>query len=158
VILNSFRFAIATVALLAGAVSASNRALANAPNIPGWLQEKVGTGDGQIAPVVLERARALYFDKVRKGAVRNPCYLAMDATRPSTAPDGSAKPRFYVICEAARTFKAMSSGYGNGRKLQRANFANGRQCAKNFSNAEGSKLTAGCADVTAEFRTSFNGY
>ncbi|WP_372570647.1 hypothetical protein [Ruegeria jejuensis] len=52
----------------------------------------------------------------------------------------------------------MSSGYGNGRKLRRANFSNGRQCAKNFSNAEGSKLTAGGSYITAETRTSFKGY
>jgi hypothetical protein len=52
----------------------------------------------------------------------------------------------------------VSSGYGNGRKLAKANFANGRQCARNFSNAEGSKLTAGGPYITAESRTSFKGY
>ncbi|WP_243694398.1 murein L,D-transpeptidase catalytic domain family protein [Shimia isoporae] len=82
----------------------------------------------------------------------------MDATRPSTASNGAALSRFYVICESSKTFKAVSSGYGNGRKLARANFSNGRQCARNFSNAEGSKLTAGGAYVTAESRTSFKGY
>jgi hypothetical protein len=40
--------------------------------IPPWLQAHVGTGDGQIAPVVLERARALYLKKSRDGAVNNP--------------------------------------------------------------------------------------
>ncbi|MCP4821326.1 MAG: hypothetical protein GY883_19250, partial [Shimia sp.] len=111
-----------------------------------------------IAPVVLERARSHYLQKLQDGAVKNPCFFAMDATRPSTASNGAALPRFYVICENSRTFQALSSGYGNGRKLARANFSNGRQCARNFSNAEGSKLTAGGAYITAESRTSFKGY
>ncbi|MFK7940122.1 MAG: hypothetical protein AB8B82_12125 [Roseovarius sp.] len=125
--------------------------------LPGWLQSHVGTGDGQIAPVVLQRARALYQQKRAEGAVKNPCYLAMDATRPSTQ-NGQPGRRFYIICERSKSFRAVSSGYGNGRKLQAANFSNGRQCAKNFSNAEGSKLTMGGAYVTAETRTSFKGY
>jgi hypothetical protein len=87
------------------------------------------------------------------GAVENPCYFAKDATRPA----GTGR-RFYVICEADRTFFAISSGHGNGRKLRAANFANGIRCAKNFSNAEGSKLTTGGAYVTAETRPSFKGY
>jgi len=141
-------------------LSGSSRSLATeqTSDIPAWLQAHVGEGEGQIAPVVLERARALYLRKVREGAVNNPCYLSMDATRPSTSPGGGAGPRFYIICEADQSFRAVSSGYGNGRKLQRANFSNGRECAKNFSNAEGSKLTMGGAYVTAESRTSFKGY
>jgi len=131
---------------------------AQAQDIPSWLRPHVGTGDGQIAPVVLTRARALYQKKLREGEVANPCYLAMDATRPSTASNGSPASRFYVICEARQSFRAVSSGHGNGRKLKRADFSNGRQCARNFSNAEGSKLTAGGAYVTAETRTSFKGY
>ncbi|MET1414355.1 murein L,D-transpeptidase catalytic domain-containing protein [Roseibium sp. HPY-6] len=126
--------------------------------IPAWLQKHVGTKDGQIAPIVLQRARAHYERKRRQGKVRNPCYLAMDATRPSTSRSGKPGRRFYVICEQRKLFRAISSGYGNGRKLQRANFSNGRQCARNFSNAEGSKLTAGGSYVTAETRTSFKGY
>jgi hypothetical protein len=39
-----------------------------------------------------------------------------------------------------------------------ANFTNGIQCAKNFSNAQDSKLTTGGPYVTAEIRTSFKGY
>lgn len=127
-------------------------------DIPRWLQKHVGTGEGQIAPVVLERARALYQKKRRSGAIRNPCYLAKDATRPSTERSGAPGKRFYVICENTKTFRAVSSGYGNGRNLKRANFSNGRQCAKNFSNAEGSKLTMGGNYLTAESRTSFKGY
>lgn len=126
--------------------------------IPKWLQAHAGTGEGQIAPVILKRARALYWRKVSEGEVKNPCHFAMDATRPSTLGNGKLGRRFFIICEADRTFRAISSGYGNGRKLEAADFSNGRQCAKNFSNAEGSKLTAGGAYVTAETRTSFKGY
>ncbi|MEP2716380.1 hypothetical protein [Pseudophaeobacter sp.] len=127
-------------------------------DVPDWLQAHVGTGAGKIAPVVLHRARALYQRKLAEGVTRNPCYLAMDATRPSAASNGAPGRRFYIICEAERTFRTVSSGYGNGRKLQNANFSNDRHCAKNFSNAEGSKLSAGGAYVTAETRTSFKGY
>ena len=132
--------------------------LAQTSDIPSWLQRHVGTGNGQIAPVVLERARALHQRKFRQGEIRNPCYLAMDATQPSTSSNGAPRQRFFIICESMKSFRAVSSGYGNGRKLKRANFSNGRQCAKNFSNAEGSKLTMGGAYVTAETRTSFKGY
>jgi len=122
--------------------------------IPAWLKAHVGEGEGQIAPVVLQRARALYLQKVSEGAVKNPCYFAMDATRPA----GLGR-RFYVICEAERTFRAVSSGHGNGRNLRGiANFANGIRCAANFSNAMDSKLTTGGPYMTAEIRTSFKGY
>ncbi len=127
-------------------------------NIPPWLQAHVGTGEGKIAPVVLQRARALYLRKVSEGAISNPCYFAMDATRPTSSRSGRLGRRFYIICEVDRSFRAISSGYGNGRKLRGANFSNGRRCAKNFSNAEGSNLTTGGSYVTAETRTSFKGY
>ena len=141
-------------------LSGSPRALAaeQSSDVPEWLRAHVGTGEGRIAPVVLERARAFYRQKVSEGAVSNPCYFAMDATRPSTSRSGGLGRRFYIICEADRSFRAVYSGYGNGRKLRRANFSNGRQCAKNFSNAEGSNLTTGGAYVTAETRESFKGY
>jgi len=122
-------------------------------DIPPWLRPHVGTGDGQIAAVVLRRARGLYLEKVREGKAKNPCYFAMDATKPA----GFGR-RFYTICEAQQSFSAVSSGHGNGRNLKGANFSNGRTCAKNFSNAEGSKLTTGGPYVTAETRTSFKGY
>lgn len=148
------------VATVIGALPAAMpaKAFAQSPDIPAWLQKHVGTGDGQIAPVVLERARALYRQKVSEGTVTNPCYFAKDATRPSTSPSGGPGRRFYVICEASKTFRTASSGFGNGRSLERANFSNGRECAKHFSNAEGSKLTMGGPYVTAESRTSFKGY
>ncbi|MBM3543885.1 MAG: hypothetical protein FJX44_05190 [Alphaproteobacteria bacterium] len=125
-----------------------------APAVPDWLQAHVGLGDRQIAPVVLQRARALYQKKVSEGTINNPCYFAVDATRPA----GLGR-RFYVICEASQTFRAVPTGHGNGRKLPRIpDFSNGIRCAKNFSNAEDSKLTTGGPYVTAEIRTSFKGY
>lgn len=146
--------------LVGAMISVVSPALANQPSddIPNWLQRHVGTKDGQIAPVVLERARALHQRKTAEGATQNPCYFAKDATRPSTGPDGKPGRRFYIICEGRKSFRAVSSGYGNGRKLPRANFSNGRECAQHFSNAEGSKLSAGGAYMTAETRTSFKGF
>ena len=69
------RVGLAALIALAGA---SPSLAAGQPSVPAWLEAHVGEGEGQIAPVVLERARALYQ---RKG-VRNPCYFAFDATRP----------------------------------------------------------------------------
>jgi len=138
------------------ALSASPRSFAveQPTDVPTWLQAHVGEGEGQIAQVILQRARALYLKKVSEGAVKNPCYFAMDATRP-----GGFARRFYVICEADRSFRAIPTGHGNGRDLHSvANFANGIECAKNFGNAMDSKLTAGGPYVTAETITSFKGY
>lgn len=150
---NIARFSALLLALLAVPANA-----AQTDDIPAWLQKHVGTGEGQIAEVVLTRARALYQEKVAAGEVSNACYFAMDVTRPSAARNGTANDRFYVICEAMKSFRATYSGYGSGRKLAAADFSNGRQCARNFSNAEGSNLTMGGAYVTAEHRTSFKGY
>jgi hypothetical protein len=122
-------------------------------DVPAWLKSHVGEGEGQIAAVVLQRARSLYLQKLNEGAIKNPCYFAMDATRPA----GLGR-RFYVICEADRTFRAVPSGHGSGRNVAGANFTNGIQCAKNFSNAMDSKLTTGGPYMTAEIRTSFKGY
>ena len=80
---------LATLLWMSGLVPASAQTTA----IPAWLERHVGAGEGQIAPVVLERARALYQQKKREGAVRNPCYLAMDATRPSTSSNGAPGKR-----------------------------------------------------------------
>jgi hypothetical protein len=121
--------------------------------IPTWLRAHVGEGEGQIAPVVLQRARSLYLQKASEGAVKNPCYFAMDATRPA----GFGR-RFYVICETDQTFRAVPSGHGSGRNVAGVNFTNGIQCAKNFSNAMDSKLTTGGAYVTDETVTRFKGY
>ena len=84
--------------------------------------------------------------KVSEGAVNNPCYFAMDATRP-----GGLGRRFYVICEANRMFRAVPSGHGSGRDLKGiADFANGIRCAKNFSNAMDSKLTTNYLKMVLE--------
>ena len=143
------------------ALSASPRSFAGvqASDVPAWLRAHVGEGEGQIAQVVLQRARALFFQKVREGVVRNPCYFAMDATRPNDLSDGKLGRRFYVICESDQSFRAISAGHGGGRDLKGiANFANGKRCAKNFGNAMDSRLMTGGAYVTGETKTSFKGY
>jgi len=128
-------------------------------DVPAWLNAHIGDGDGQIARPVLERARALYQRKVLEGAVGNPCYFAMDATRPGDLGDGKLGRRFYIICEGDRSFRAISSGHGSGRNLKGvADFSNGRVCARNFGNALDSNLTAGGVYVTSETKTSFKGY
>jgi hypothetical protein len=147
--------------VIAIALAAASRsfALEQPSDIPGWLARNVGESEGQIAQVVLQRARALYSQKVRAGVVRNPCYFAMDATRPHDLSDGKLGSRFYVVCESGRLFRAISAGHGGGRDLKGiADFANGKRCAKNFGNAMDSRLTAGGAYVTAETKTSFKGY
>ncbi|CAN7612451.1 hypothetical protein [Mesorhizobium sp. LjNodule214] len=141
------------------ALTASARSFGARSDVPAWLQAHVGNGDGQIAQVVLERARALYLKKVAQGAVKNSCYFAMDATRPGDMGNGVLGRRYYVICEAEQSFRAISSGHGSGRNLKGVvNFANGRRCAKNFGNALDSSLTAGGAYMTGEAKTSFKGY
>lgn len=154
---STFQSSVSLILMALAVLWAPPQAVAQTNDIPAWLMRHVGTSEGQIAPVVLQRARALYERKKAKGAVKNACYLAKDATRPSVV-NGQPGKRFYIICERSKTFRAVSSGYGNGRKLKAANFSNGRQCARNFSNAEGSKLTMGGAYTTAETRTSFKGY
>ena len=142
-------------------VAASSRSFAveQPPEIPAWLQTHVGEGDGQIAQVVLQRARVLYFQKVRVGAVKNRCYFAMDATRPHDLGDGKVGTRFYIICESDRVFRAISAGHGGGRDLKGiADFANAKRCAKNFGNALDSFLMTGGNYVTGETKTSFKGY
>ena len=124
--------------LIVIAFSASPRSFAaeQASDVPAWLRAYVDEGEGLIAQVVLQRARALYLQKVSEGAVKNPCYFAMDATRPHDLSDGKLGQRFYVICESGQTFRAISVGHGGGRDLKGiANFANGQRCAKNFGNA-----------------------
>ncbi|MCP3475464.1 murein L,D-transpeptidase catalytic domain family protein [Bradyrhizobium sp. CCGUVB1N3] len=148
------RFALGVT--IAAWLAAGALAVEQPSETPAWLKNRVGDGEGQIAPVVLQRARALYLRKVAAAVVKNPCYFAMDATRPS---DGGLGKRFYEICEADRSFRAMSAGHGSGRNIKGAvNFANGKECAKNFGNALDSNLTTGGAYVTAETKTSFKGY
>jgi hypothetical protein len=148
---------ISLIIVIALSVSTRSFAVEQRTDVPAWLRAQVGEGEGQIAQVVLQRARALYLEKVREGLVKNPCYFAMDATRPNDL--GKLGHRFYVICESDRTFRAFSAGHGSGRALQGiADFANGKRCAKNFSNALDSYLTAGGSYVTGETKISFKGY
>ena len=143
------------------ALSTSPRSLAaeQSSGVPAWLKAHVGEGAGQIAPPVLKRARSLYLQKLSEGVVRNRCYFAMDATRPSDGGRSGSGGRFYVICEAERSFQAISAGHGSGRALPGvADFSNGRRCARNFGNAIGSALTAGGVYVTGETKASFKGY
>jgi hypothetical protein len=135
--------------------TAASLATEQPSDIPAWLRSHIGEGEGQIAQVVLQRARALYLKKVAAGVVKNPCYFAMDATRPN---GGRLGKRFYTICEANRTFRAAGTGHGSGRNVKGANFGNGKECVKNFGNAQDSYLTTGGAYVTAETRTLFKGY
>ena len=147
------------LAILAFAATPPSLAAAPAADIPAWLSAHVGADNGEIAPVVLERARAFYREKVAAGAVKNPCYFAMDATRPNTVGKGAPGLRFYIICEASQSFRAISSGHGAGRNWRGLpDFRNDRTCAKNFGNAQDSSLTTGGAYVTAEIKTSFKGY
>jgi hypothetical protein len=151
-----FSLVIIVIAFLA---SPRSFAAEQTSDVPAWLMAHIGVDDGQIAQPVLLRARALYLQKLREGTVKNPCYFAMDATRPNALSDGTLGHRFYVICEADRSFRAISAGHGSGRDLNGiADFANGRECAKNFGNAMDSLLTAGGAYVTAETKPSFKGY
>jgi hypothetical protein len=147
------------IALVALSAAPRSFAVEQASDIPTWLRVHVGEREGQIASTVLLRARALYLRKAGDGAVRNPCYFAMDTTRPHTSRNGGPGRRFFIICEAERSFRAVSSGHGGGRTLKGvADFKNGRRCAKHFSNALGSRLTAGGVYLTGETRTSFKGY
>nr|WP_210333986.1 hypothetical protein [Mesorhizobium sangaii] len=150
---------VASLILAVIALTVSARSFAAPPDVPAWLQAHVGDSDGLISQVVLERARALYLKKVAQGAVRNPCYFAMDATRPGDLGNGVLGRRYYVICEASQSFRAIPSGHGGGRNLKgTVNFSNGRRCSKNFGNAMDSELTAGGAYVTREAKTSFKGF
>ncbi|MHB8885521.1 MAG: hypothetical protein ACYC5H_10680 [Methylovirgula sp.] len=152
---NVFRLFI----VLAMSMSGRSHAAELSSDVPAWLRAHVGEGEGQIAQPVLQRARALYLQKLHEGAVKNPCYFAMDATRPNDLSADKLGRRFYIICEADRSFRAVPAGHGSGRDLRGiADFANGRRCAKNFSNAMDSNLTAGGAYVTGETKTSFKGY
>jgi hypothetical protein len=146
-------FLVGTIAVWGTAASLATE---QPSDVPAWLRSHIGEGEGQIAQVVLQRARALYLKKVAAGVVKNPCYFAMDATRPN---DGRLGKRFYTICEADRSFRAVSTGHGSGRNIKGvANFANEKGCAKNFGNALDSYLTTGGAYLTAETKTLFKGY
>lgn len=152
-------FVFGLLAIAGIALTMSARSFAASSDIPAWLQAHVGNDDGEISQVVLERARALYLKKVAQGPVHNGCYFAMDATRPGDLGNGVLGRRYYVICEAKQSFRAISSGHGGGRNLKGVvDFSNGKRCAKNFGNALDSSLTTGGAYMTGEAKTSFKGF
>ena len=107
------------IIVIALAASSRSFAVEQRSDIATWLRPNVGAGEGQIAQVVLQRARALYFRKMRAGVVRNRCYFAMDATRPHDLGDGKFGPRFYVICESGRSFRAISRRFAHRLRLLR---------------------------------------
>ena len=157
---SPFISALRACSLAALSVLASRACAADqASDIPAWLAAHVGEAEGQITRTILDRARALHARKLGEGAIRNPCYFAMDATRPNDLGEGRLGRRFYVVCEADRSFRAIPAGHGSGRDLDGvADFANGRRCARNFGNALDSELTTGGAYTTAEVKASFKGY
>ena len=62
-------FLVGTIAVWGTAASLATE---QPSDIPAWLRSHIGEGEGQIARVVLQRARALYLKKVAAGAVKNP--------------------------------------------------------------------------------------
>lgn len=155
----TIRRAVGVATVAAFALGASPTFAAQPATMPFWLAAHVGFGPGQIAPPVLNRARALYQQRVAEGKVRNPCYFAMDATKPNDPSGETSGGRFYIICEASQSFRAISAGHGSGRKLPGvADFSNGRECVRNFGNANDSNLTMGGSYLTSEVKTSFKGY
>ena len=106
VLLRMVKIVSRLIIVIALASSSRSFAVEQPSDIPTWLRPNVGEGEGQIAKVVLQRVRALYFQKVRASVVRNRCYFAIDATRPHDLGDGKLGPRFYVICESG--FRAIS--------------------------------------------------
>ncbi len=126
-------FRLFVVGVLAGP---SSSAADESWGVPAWLRAHVGEGEDEIAPIVLQRARVLYLQKTREGAVRNSCYFAMDATRPNDM--GGSGHRFYVICESSQSFRAIAAGHGGGRNLGGiANFANGRRLRQELRQCDG---------------------
>lgn len=115
---------------------------------PDWLKKYIGVGKDQIAPVVLERARNYYLNAKAEGRAKNPCYMAMDATRPHFRSEGEADSRFYIICEKQKIFLPVSAGHGSGIKFGNYDYQNGKKCSKYFSNALGSSLTMGGRYIT----------
>ena len=79
-------------------------------DVPAWLRDHIGEGEGQIAQVVLRRGRDLYLRKVKEGVVKNPCYFAMDATRPHNLGDGRSGARFYVVLRSGSVFSCDFRG------------------------------------------------
>ena len=112
---------------------------------PMWAKAKVKSHEWSY------RGRARFTcKKWAKARLKIPATSPWTLRAPTILGDGKLGRRFYVICEANRSFRAISAGHGGGRDLKGiVDLANGRQCAKNFSNAMDSKLTAGGPYMTA---------
>ena len=70
VLLSMVKIVSRLIIVIALATSSGSFAVEQPSDIPAWLTPNVGEGEGQIAQVVLQRGRALYFQKVRAGVVR----------------------------------------------------------------------------------------
>jgi hypothetical protein len=76
VLLNIVKiFSLFFIVIALSASPRSSAAVQASEDVPAWLRAHVGEGEGQIAQVVLQRARALYLQKVGEGVVRNPAIL-----------------------------------------------------------------------------------
>ena len=83
-----------------------------------------------------EGTRALPAQNDATARLRTPATLPWMQRDPT--PWAMAGRRFYVICEADRSFRAISSGHGGGRNLKGiANFANGKRCAQELRQRHG---------------------
>jgi hypothetical protein len=145
--------------IIVTALSASPRSFAaeQPSDVPAWLSVYVDEGEGQIAQVVLQRAQALYLHKVSEGAIKNSCYFAMDATRPSDLSDGKLGRWFYVICEADWSFRAISAGHGGRSRSERhRGFRKRKTVREELQQCDG--FQTGGAYVTGETKASFKGY
>ena len=60
---------VSLIVIIVVALSGSPRSFAaeQSSDVPAWLRAHIGEGEGQIAQVVLQRARVLYLQKVREG-------------------------------------------------------------------------------------------
>jgi hypothetical protein len=122
------------VIVIALAGASRSFALERPSDIPAWLAPNVGGGEGQIAQVVLQWAGALYFQKVRASVVRNPCYFAMDATRPHDLSDGELGPRCLRIrpvvpCDFSGSWRRPRFEGQRGFRQRKAVREELRQCA-----------------------------
>ena len=67
VLLSIVKIVSRLIIVIALASSSRSFAVQQPSNIPAWLAPNVGEGEGQIAHVVLQRGRALYFPKSARG-------------------------------------------------------------------------------------------
>jgi len=118
--------------------TAASLATEQPSDVPAWLRSHIGEGEGQIAQVVLQRARALYLKRWPQASSK--IHAILPWTR--RAPRGQ-------IGESGFTRSAKLSGrfvrpHGSWQRPQhqgRRDFANGKECAREFRQCAGSYLT-----------------